>query len=120
MPNLQKIKSSTLTKKQIAQTKVGAKLAIAGIAASAIGQARSITGGGGNFGGATGGGAPSIPTGASAPPAFNVVGASATNQLADAIGGQSQQPIQAFVVANDVTTGQSLDRNIIDGASLGD
>ena len=63
--------------------------------------------------------APSIPTEASAPPAFNVVGASATNQLASAIGGQSQQPIQAYVVANDVTTGQSLDRNIVDGASLG-
>ena len=55
----------------------------------------------------------------SVPPAFNVVGASETNQLASAIGGQSQQPIQAYVVANDVTTGQSLDRNIVDGASLG-
>ena len=63
---------------------------------------------------------PSTPSIASVPPAFNVVGASATNQLASAIGGQSQQPIQAYVVANDVTTGQSLDRNIIDGASLGD
>ena len=63
---------------------------------------------------------PSIPTGASTPPAFNVVGASDTNQLASAIGGQSQQPVQAYVVANDVTTAQSMDRNIIDDASLGD
>ena len=63
---------------------------------------------------------PSVPTGASTPPAFNVVGASDTNQLASAIGGQSQQPVQAYVVANDVTTAQSMDRNIIDDASLGD
>ncbi len=59
--------------------------------------------------------APSIP---SQPPAFNVVGASNTNQLADAIGSQSQQPVKAYVVSNDVTTAQSLDRNIVDGASI--
>jgi uncharacterized coiled-coil protein SlyX len=64
----------------------------------------------------SGGGVPSVP---SQPPAFNVVGASDTNQLATAIGGQSQQPIQAFVVSNDVTTAQEMDRNIIDGASIG-
>jgi len=62
-----------------------------------------------------GGGGGSIP---SIPPAFNVVGASDTNQLASAIGGQSQQPVQAFVVSNDVTTAQEMDRNIIEGASI--
>ena len=56
---------------------------------------------------------------APAPPSFNIVGASDTNQLADAIGGQTQQPIQAFVVANDVTTAQSLENNIVEGATLG-
>jgi len=55
----------------------------------------------------------------SVPPAFNVVGASATNQLAGAIGGQAQQPVKAYVVSNDVTTAQELDRNIVEGASLG-
>jgi hypothetical protein len=55
----------------------------------------------------------------SAPPAFNVVGQSETNQLADAIGTQEQQPIQAYVVANEITTAQELDRNIVDGASIG-
>ena len=55
----------------------------------------------------------------SVPPAFNVVGASATNQLAGAIGSQAQKPVQAFVVSNDVTTAQSLERNIIQGASIG-
>ena len=55
----------------------------------------------------------------SIPPAFNVVGSSSTSQLADSIGGQSQAPIQTFVVANDVTTAQGLENNIIEGASLG-
>ena len=53
------------------------------------------------------------------PPAFNIVGASGTNQLAEAIGGQTQQPVKAYVVSNDVTTAQELDRNIVKGASLG-
>ena len=52
-------------------------------------------------------------------PAFNVVGASETNQLAEAIGGQQQQPVKAFVVSNDISTAQELDRNIVQGASIG-
>jgi hypothetical protein len=71
----------------------------------------------------SGGGGGSVPTqsggGGSTPPAFNVVGQSDTNQLADAIGGQAQRPARAFVVSNDVTTAQELDRNIIEGASIG-
>ena len=67
---------------------------------------------------AGGGIGPSGPS-APAPPAFNVVGQSDTNQLADAIGGQEQQPIQAFVVSSEVTTAQELDRNIINDASIG-
>ena len=69
--------------------------------------------GGASVGGGASGG--SVPT----PPAFNVVGSSDSNQLADAIGGQSQQPVQAFVVANDVTTAQSLQNNIVEGATIG-
>ena len=67
-----------------------------------------------------GGGSPSAPSMGAAPqpPAFNVVGASETNQLAGAIGGQAQQPVQAFVVSSDVSTSQELERNIISGASL--
>ena len=59
--------------------------------------------------------APPVP---SIPPAFNIVGASGTSQLAEAIGEQEQQPVQAYVVANDVTTAQSMDRNIVEGASI--
>ncbi len=55
----------------------------------------------------------------SVPPAFNIVGASDTNQLAEAIGGQAQQPVKAYVVSNDVSTAQELDRNIVKGASIG-
>jgi DNA repair exonuclease SbcCD ATPase subunit len=61
--------------------------------------------------GAGGGGAP-------IPPAFNIVGSSGETQLADAIGGQSQRPARAYVVSNDVTTAQEMDRNIIAGASI--
>ena len=68
--------------------------------------------------------APTLPTPAAgapsaAPPAFNIVGSSGTNQLADAIGGQSQQPVQAFVVASEVTNAQALERNTIEGATIG-
>lgn len=52
-------------------------------------------------------------------PAFNVVGASPTNQLAEAIGEQEAQPVKAFVVSNEITNAQSLERNTIEGASIG-
>lgn len=90
---------------------------ITGIAASVSATAKglaalkaggSATGGGG---GAAGGG--------STPPSFNIVGATETSQLAQAVGGQTQQPIQAYVVANDVTTAQSLENNIVEGATIG-
>jgi len=75
----------------------------------------SATGKGNVSGGGGGGSLPSIPP---TPPSFNIVGQSDTNQLADAIGGQEQVPVQAFVVSSDVTSAQELDRNIIDGASI--
>jgi len=92
----------------------------------AVGQAKNIltqVKGGGSASSGTPS-APSIGGSASAsvpstPPAFNIVGASSENQLAGAIGSQTQQPVKAFVVANDVTTAQSLDRNIVEGASIG-
>jgi hypothetical protein len=68
------------------------------------------------------GGSPSISTpttAVSTPPAFNIVGAGGTSQLAEAIGSQAQEPVKAYVVSNDVSTAQELDRNIVKGASLG-
>jgi hypothetical protein len=54
----------------------------------------------------------------SLPPSFNTVGSSDTNQLASVIGQQEQQPVQAYVVSNDVTTAQGLERNIVEGATI--
>ncbi len=67
-----------------------------------------------------GGGGGSMPTSPSitpvAPPAFNVVGQGGTSQLADAI--SNQAPMRAYVVSNDVTTAQGLERNIVEGATI--
>jgi hypothetical protein len=73
--------------------------------------------------GLRGGSSPSVPTpSVPAPttpniPEFDILGTSGTNQIASALG--EQPPVQAFVVAQDVTTSQSLQNNIIQGASLG-
>jgi len=75
--------------------------------------------GGGSATNPASGAASASPSAIPEPPAFNVVGASETNQLADAIGGQASQPVQAFVVSSDVTTSQSLDRNIVTSATIG-
>ena len=89
-------------------TMIASNIAKAKKLLSSGGSATPASGGGGGGGGA-----------APAAPSFNVVGASPTNQLAQTIGNQQQQPIKAFVVANDVTTQQSLDRNIVSSASIG-
>ena len=54
----------------------------------------------------------------SQPPQFNVVGTSGTNQLAETIAGKTNEPMKAYVVASDVTTAQSLERNIVSSASI--
>lgn len=53
---------------------------------------------------------------AAAAPQFNVIGNSGVNQIASTLG--SQQPVQTYVVANQVTTQQALDRSIVNNASL--
>ena len=68
--------------------------------------------------GASVGGSGSVPAMPSAPPAFNVVGQGGTSQLADAIGSQASEPVRAYVVSNDVTTAQGLERNIVEGATI--
>lgn len=92
---------------------------VIGAVKAAVDATKSAASSAGVGGGSAGGGikTPNVPV--SAPPAFNVVGASETNQLAGVISNQSQTPIQTFVVSNDVTTAQSLERNIVEGASIG-
>ena len=68
----------------------------------------------GGGGGASAGAAAATPQA----PSFNIVGATETSQLAQAVGSQTQEPVQAYVVANDVTTAQSLNNNIVEGATL--
>lgn len=52
-------------------------------------------------------------------PQFNVLGAGATNQLAGLLAEDSQKPVRAYVVSNEVSSAQSLDRNIVESATLG-
>lgn len=64
----------------------------------------------------------SAPSGASAgnapaAPSFNLVQGTGANQIATSIT-QQQQPVQAFVVSSNVTTAQSMDRNIVENSSL--
>tara|TARA_R110001599_G_scaffold36570_1_gene114492 strand:+ start:3336 stop:5243 length:1908 start_codon:yes stop_codon:yes gene_type:complete len=87
-------------------------------AVSATKSAASAAGGGGGGGGTIQSPQASIASVSSLPPDMTSVGGSGANQLADVIGQQNQQPIQTFVVANDVTTAQSLERNIVSGATL--
>lgn len=49
---------------------------------------------------------------------FNIVGQGGTNQLAESIGSQQKQPIKAYVVSGDVSSAQSMERNIIESASI--
>ena len=68
------------------------------------------------------GGAPSAPSATprgSQSPAFNIVGASPENQLAQAIGQNTQKPVKAFVVSSEVSNQQALDRKIETGSSIG-
>ena len=110
--------------KALAQGGIFGYIGAAGIIASGFANVKKITASkepaAPSFASGGGGGATvATPTAPSLPPAFNVVGQSDTNQLAEAIGSQSQQPVQAFVVSNDVTTAQEMDRNIVKGASIG-
>lgn len=89
----------------------------AGIISSIMSAVKSTKTAAAAAGGSGGGGSPTIQA-PKAPPAFNVVGQSETSQLTSAITGQTQQPTRAYVVSNDVTTAQSLERNIVQGATI--
>ena len=72
--------------------------------------------------GARGGGGGSAPSmgGSSATvqqPQFNVAGDAGVNQIASTLA--NQPPIKAYVVGKEVSTQQSLDRNIVKNATLG-
>jgi hypothetical protein len=82
--------------------------------------ALSQIGGGGNVGSSPSMSAAGGAGGAGATaPQFNVVGNTGVNQLAGVIGNKEAAPVQSYVLANNVTTAQSLQRNIIQSATLG-
>jgi len=66
------------------------------------------------LGGSSGGGAP-----AQQEPVFNIVGTGTQMQLAETVAQRTGEPVKAFVVSNDITTAQELDRNIITGSAIG-
>jgi hypothetical protein len=107
---------TTLGQPWVAINSISAGLGIAGsIAATAKGLSA--------LGGGSAGSKPNMPSGGSGgaaptPPSFNVVGASETSALGDAVASQTNEPVQAYVVSNDVTTAQSLENNIVEGATI--
>lgn len=97
---------------RVTKNKIGAGISIAAIAAAAIGQ--SGMGGSGGSGGGGGGAAPSRNFD------FNLVGSTGVNQLAQGVGSQFQEPVQAYVVSSQMTSQQQLDNVIQTTATLGD
>jgi transposase-like protein len=102
----------------ISKNKVNAAIGIASTIASTATALRAIGKGGSVASEAT---IPSPSIGGdssfeSQAPEFNIVGTSGVNQIADVV--SSQAPVKAYVVANDVTTAQALDRNIVESATL--
>jgi hypothetical protein len=109
--------------KALAQGGVFGYIGAAGIIASGIANARQITATQvpteSSFGG---GGSPSITntlTQPAQPAQFNIVGQSNLNQLAQSIGSQFNQPVRAYVVGQDVTTAQQLERQRVRTATFG-
>ena len=112
----------------IAGQKISAALSIAGIVAgaaqgiSAINQADIPGESGGGSAGGGGGGGVNIPTpsiGSTSAPEFQTGGeANTSTQLAGAIGGAQQQPIQAYVVSTAVSSQQALDRRTSSAATF--
>lgn len=108
----QVIKNNALLAKGVAMTKIGAGLSIASILATSL-----KSKGGGIQGNAPQTSPPSAPQ--IQAPAFNVVGATQTSQLAQTIAQADGEPLRAYVVASDVTTAQELERSKIEGSSIG-
>ena len=94
-------------------------IAFAGQAAGIISSIKSAVGAAKGQASAMGAGGGGGSISAPKAPSFNVVGAAPENQLAQVIGEDKKQPLKAFVVSNEVTNAQALDRNIVEGASIG-
>jgi hypothetical protein len=95
----------------IAMNNISTGIGIAANIAATAKALKTLGGGSAPSGGGAGGGGG---TGGVMSANFNVVGNSGINQLAQL----QQTPTKAYVVSSDVTSGQSLDRNRIENATL--
>lgn len=100
--------AAALGKSRIAKNNVGAGLSIAKIMATTLGSS-SLSSSGGD---SSSSGAPSFT------PSFNVVGNSETNQLAESISGQVNQPNRAYVVYEDIQEAGNLEANAIEASGI--
>ena len=98
--------------KRVTKNNIGAGIAIANILATSLTSSKSSVGG-------RAGGAETGAGGGDRTFDFNLVGSTGTNQLAEAVGSQFDQPVQAYVVSSQMTSQQELDLQISTGASLG-
>jgi len=87
-----------------------------GIASSVLATKKALTALGGGGGGDASQSQGSAPT--QSAPSFNLVQGTASNQIAQSLA-QSTAPIKAYVVSTDMTTNQSLDRNILNNSRIG-
>ena len=110
-------KSSTSLPEPVASINRGVQLAA--LAATTFASIRKINQAQPDGGGSATPVQVTTPTVPSQAPQFNIVGQGGLNQLAESIGGQFQQPIRAYVVGQDVTTSQQLQRQRIRTATFG-
>ena len=97
---------------RVSKNKIAAGISIASILSTSLGSQGSVGSSGGGGGGESGAGGRSFD--------FNLVGSTGVNQLAEGIGGQFTQPIQAYVVSSQMTSQQQLDNVIQSSATIGD
>ena len=96
----------------VAANNVSSGISVA-LQAAAAAQGIASLGGGGSVNAGSNNGGGQEP----AAPSFNLVQGTGANQIAQGLAGQNQ-PIKAFVVSSDVSSSQSLDRNIVENSSL--
>ena len=89
-----------------------------GIASSAVALGKGLASLKSGSGGGSAGGSAALGGGATpSAPSFNLVEGSGSNQIAQGLQA-SDSPIQAVVVSGDITTAQSVDRNIVENSTI--
>lgn len=116
VPNPMFAVQATATAKGIAATKISAATSIASILSQTIQSAKGLNTSSSESGSSSGGSI-STPPAPPAPPSFNLVQGTGSNQIAQSLA-RDTQPLKAYVVASEVTTQQSLERNIKETASI--